>query len=134
MKKWMGWILALCMFFAACAALADGGYGYGFIDRSGNVVIEPQFDWASNFSEDYACVFRGTLSKYDQPEDGKYGFIDRSGNLVINFLYDKATRFSGGVAAVKKNGKFGLIDKSGETVVDFKYDNIEISDAFSLLI
>jgi len=127
MKKWMGWILALCMFFAACAALADGGYGYGFIDRSGNVVIEPQFDWASNFSEDYACVFRGTLSKYDQPEDGKYGFIDRSGNLVINFLYDKATRFSGGVAAVKKNGKFGLIDKSGETVVDFKYDNIEIS-------
>lgn len=127
MKKWMGWILALCMFFAACAALADGGYGYGFIDRSGNVVIEPQFDWASNFSEDYACVFRGTLSKYDQPEDGKYGFIDRSGNLVINFLYDKATQFSGGVAAVKKNGKFGLIDKSGETVVDFKYDNIEIS-------
>ena len=31
---------------------------YGFIDKSGKVVIEPQFDWVSDFSEGLAKVRR----------------------------------------------------------------------------
>src|ERR1051326_4328606 len=42
---------------------------YGFIDKTGKVVINPQFDFAQNFSEDMAVVKVG----------GNSGFIDKTG-------------------------------------------------------
>ena len=45
---------------------------YGFIDKSGKMVIEPQFDNAEPFSEGLAQV----------EKDGKLGFIDKSGKVV----------------------------------------------------
>ena len=63
---------------------------YGFIDKSGKVVIEPQFDSASNFSEGFACV----------EKDGKWGFIDKSGKVVIEPQFDDADAFSEGLAVV----------------------------------
>ena len=50
-------------------------YGYGFIDKNGKVVIEPQFDDAGYFSEGLAGV----------EKDGKWGFIVKSGNDVEPF-------------------------------------------------
>ena len=46
---------------------------YGFIDKNGKVVIEPQFDNVSAFSEGLAKV----------EKDGKWGFIHKSGKVVI---------------------------------------------------
>ena len=67
---------------------------YGFIDKSGKVVIEPQFDYAglgiSAFSEGLAQV----------KKDGKYGFIDKSGKVVIEPQFDDADAFSEGLAVV----------------------------------
>jgi len=68
---------------------------YGFIDKSGKVVIEPQFDGASNFSEGFARV----------KKDDKWGFIDKSGKMVIEPQFDDAEPFSEGLAKVKKDGK-----------------------------
>ena len=42
---------------------------YGFIDKSGKVVIEPQFDYAEPFSEGLACL----------EKDGKLGYLDKNG-------------------------------------------------------
>ena len=65
---------------------------YGFIDKSGKVVIEPQFDGASNFSEGFACV----------EKDDKWGFIDKNGKVVIEPQFDDAEPFSEGLAKVRR--------------------------------
>ena len=68
---------------------------YGFIDKSGKVVIEPQFDDAGAFSEGFACV----------EKDDKWGFIDKNGKVVVEPQFDYAREFSEGFAQVKKDGK-----------------------------
>ena len=70
-------------------------YGYGFIDKSGKVVIEPQFDNVSAFSEGLAQV----------EKDDKWGFIDKNGKVVIEPQYDYVRDFSEGLAEVCK-GKY----------------------------
>ena len=65
---------------------------YGFIDKSGKVVIEPQFDDAEDFSEGLAQVGK----------DGKWGFIDKSGKVVIEPQYDYVGDFSEGLAKVRR--------------------------------
>ena len=49
---------------------------YGYIDKSGKVVIEPQFDYVRDFSEGLAVV----------EKDGKWGVIDKNGKVVIEPL------------------------------------------------
>ena len=63
---------------------------YGFIDKNGKVVIEPQFDDAGDFSEGFAQV----------KKDGKWGFIDKSGKVVIEPQFRDAEPFSEGFARV----------------------------------
>jgi hypothetical protein len=47
---------------------------YGFIDKTGKIVVNPQFDEVSGFSEGLSGV---KLS-------GKWGFIDKTGKYVWN--------------------------------------------------
>lgn len=51
---------------------------YGFINQSGEVVIEPQFDKTWGFSEGLAAV----------KVDGKHGFINKDGEMVIYPQFD----------------------------------------------
>ncbi len=81
------------------------------------VVIQPQFDKARDFSDGLAAVFNGE----------KWGYIDKTGKVVIDFQYDIAGDFSEGVAAVATvvKGEYGktpdtetwyLINKTGGIV------------------
>jgi hypothetical protein len=81
------------------------GTKYGFIDRSGRIVIEPKFDLTFQFSEGLAAV----------QIDGKWGYIDKAGNLVIEpRILSSAKDFHNGLAyIVTQNGEHGYIDKSG---------------------
>ena len=65
---------------------------YGFIDKSGKVVIEPQFDNVSAFSEGLAKV----------EKDDKWGFIDKNGKVVVEPQFDDAEPFSEGLAKVRR--------------------------------
>ena len=59
--------------------IGDGTTGkWGFIDKTGSFVINPQFDFAWSFSDGLAAVRIGDY------ETGKYGFIDKTGSFVIN--------------------------------------------------
>ncbi len=66
----------------------DGKWGY--MDRAGKVVIEPQYDGAWDFSEGLACVGKGLLR----------GYIDGTGKMVIEPRFGWAGSFSSGMAPV----------------------------------
>lgn len=78
--------VSLYFFEGLVAVLSHGKYG--FADKTGNLVISPQFDQASGFSEGVAAV----------KIDGKYGYIDKTGAWVIEPQYMWADRFSNGLA------------------------------------
>lgn len=66
------------------AAVQDGATGmWGFIDKTGQYVIEPKYYGALPFSEGRAMV----------NVDGNWGFIDHDDNLVIPAKYGENTSF-----------------------------------------
>ena len=81
---------------------------WGFIDKTGRVVIKPQFYWVHEFSEGLA-VF--------DTEDGKYGYIDKTGTVVIPPTLDRAEPFSEGLAPAANDFVWGYIDRSGNWVI-----------------
>ncbi|WP_291950599.1 WG repeat-containing protein, partial [Campylobacter sp.] len=84
---------------------------WGFINKKGEIVIEPKFDEVWSFSEGLVRV----------KLNGKYGFIDKSGKFIIEPRFDKAYPFKEGLAGVLLNGKWGFINKSGEIVIEPKF-------------
>ncbi|MDR0928041.1 MAG: WG repeat-containing protein [Ignavibacteria bacterium] len=86
----------------------DGKYGY--IDKTGKLVIPYQFRWAGDFREGLASVKKDS--------GGKCGYIDRTGKLVIPYQYDRCSYgdFENGLAKVMQGDKIGFIDKTGKLV------------------
>ncbi len=69
------------------------GNRYGYIDKTGHFVINPQFDFAWIFSEGLAAVLIG------DEETGKWGYIDKTGHFVINPQFNfGAFNFSEGLS------------------------------------
>src|SRR5713226_1983329 len=60
---------------------------YGYIAKSGELVIQPQFDRAGQFLEGRAPVEVGT----------RWGYIDRTGKAVIAPQFDMADPFADGL-------------------------------------
>ena len=94
-------------------ASQDGKFGY--ISKSGEMIIPPQFDRALYFSEGLARV----------AIDEKHGFIDKTGKIVIPLQFDWAYSSSEGLAPVKVGDKHGYIDKTGQVVIQPQFDNVE---------
>jgi len=101
----------------------------GYVDNSGQIIIEPQFYWGHAFSEGLAFV-KGVPGNEDET-----GFIDTKGNLVIPLPTAlEARRFSEGFAAVclreweRPNrfvegtlGPFIIIDRMGQDVFNQEF-------------
>ncbi|MBL4703885.1 MAG: WG repeat-containing protein, partial [Flavobacteriales bacterium] len=84
---------------------------YGYIDKSGNMKIQPRFENAFSFNEGLAKI---KLNK-------NVGYINSSGKVVVTAKYKKGTEFNEGLAAVRDiEGNWTYIDKTGAT--KFKLD------------
>jgi len=91
-------------------------YKYGYIDKTGKMVLPLQYSGADNFSEGLARVEIG----------GKSGYIDKTSKIVIPLIYDAGSEFSEGLAAVYDSGHhYGYIDKTGKMVIPPQYDKAE---------
>lgn len=87
---------------------------YGFIDKTGKLVIQPQFDAASDyFSEGFALFKIGE----------KWGFVNKDRKIVIEAKFKWLEDFSEGFAAACKEDKCGFIDKTGEFVIKPQFQN-----------
>jgi hypothetical protein len=84
----------------------------GYLNAKGEVVIQPQFQVASAFSEGLACVCK----------EGLFGYIDTRGEWVIPPRFQYANDFSAGLAGVPlgENG-WGFIDRTGKEVIPGKF-------------
>ncbi len=85
---------------------------YGYIDKAGKIVINPQFKDASNFANGLAAVLI----------EDKYGYIDNSGKTIITPQFKEAYDFANGLAAVLIEAKYGYIDKTGKIVIKPQFD------------
>ena len=89
---------------------------YGYVNRLGKYVLEPQYEEALPFSDFLAAV----------KKDGKWGFINGEGKFVIEPRFENAFLFSDGAAAVEENEKWGFINRSGKYLVQPKYESAGI--------
>ena len=73
---------------------------YGFINKTGKIVIKPQFEEAESFSEGLAPVMI----------DKKYGYINKTGKTVIEPQYDDVMgSFSAGPSPLPRIGGLSLL-------------------------
>lgn len=97
---------------------------WGFIDKSGRLIIACQFDDVHKLTgPDLSIRFARGLAEVCK--DRKWGFVDRSGTLAIACQFDDAWSFSDGFAPVSRDGHWGFVDRKGQVVIDFRYESAE---------
>jgi hypothetical protein len=84
---------------------------YGFINRSGKIIIDPQYEYASNFSEGFAAII---------DETGKYGFINNLGEITFFPGATDLRKYQSGYAAIRFE-KWGYIDKELKIAIKPEY-------------
>jgi hypothetical protein len=90
---------------------ASSGGKWGYIDATGQWVVDPQFEGARNFADGLAPVIVG----------GKWGYIDQKGKFLVNPQYDSGDEFFEGRAIVFTNERgFGILDTKGRVVTELK--------------
>lgn len=130
------------------------GLRWGYVDRTGEMVIEARYDVVYDFHCGRALVNTGTdyafvnhsgervlesralgATEFSEglcaalDSSGEYGYIDTLGRKVIAGRYSWAREFSEGRAFVqlRERGKCGFIDRSGESVTPFLYEKARAS-------
>lgn len=91
---------------------------YGFIDRNGEIVIQPTYKTAGNFHHGKAVV---------QLRDENYAIIDMYGKVLRSFNYAFVGDLHEGLLPFKltADGKFGFIDEYGKVVITPRFDGVQ---------
>jgi hypothetical protein len=121
----------------------------GFMDRGGNVVMQPTFHCAGPFRRGLARVatkeaagtgFIGRDGRFQiEPQfdeatdfdedrsivalDGRYGLVSPDGRFIIRPTLDHLWKFSEGLARAKVGGKYGFVDSAGHFVAGPAFDD-----------
>ena len=92
--------------------MSEDGYYYGYMDRSGNVVIEPQYETAYPFSPAGTALIE---------DNGRLMFIDTSGRVVYD-PYKTRIELPGITTSYLHNGYYPLGVYSVDTVGMYYFD------------
>ena len=110
-----------CPFTEGLAAVTLNGQ-CEYINKSGDVVLRPDFETSSDCSIVHGHFADG-LSRWRIGD--KYGYIDHQGNLKIEPRFTMTDEFSEGLAYVQIDGKYVFIDTTGKLVIKPKYQRVE---------
>ena len=107
---------AASMFVKGLAAVKDPRTQlFGYIDRTGNYVIAPQYKSARYFSDGLAAVTYATGRNKQNNEE--MGYIDHKGVMVIRIPdAERLLSFRQGLALIRTEQWMGYIDKQGHWV------------------
>ena len=97
------------------------GDKYGYINRKGNYIINPQFSDATNFYDGLALV----------RHNGKVGYINKTGDFVIPAIYEDGTDFFDGLAFVTNDNSTPICINAKGNVIFQTPANIETVEVFS---
>jgi len=116
--------LTLGPFREGVAKVTEKGL-FGYIDKTGKKVLEPQYIEAQSFTEGMAAVKVDVL--VEKRPDGsdirrKNVYINKAGKIILETGYIEISSFSEGLAAVILHQKWGYIDKAGKLVIDMMFD------------
>jgi hypothetical protein len=93
---------------------------WGFIDNTGKIIINPQFDAFNDFSEGLGTF---GMKKEIGSDDIEWGYIDKEGKITINAQFKRAGQFKDGKAVVGDGKKYGYIDKKGLYIINPQFDD-----------
>ena len=93
----------------------------GFIDKSGQFVIQPQYSpgWIRGLRGEHVIFNDGGLASVRRGSD--FGAINIDGGEVIQFQYDGLRIFTEGVAPFERGGLFGYVDIAGNEVIPARF-------------
>lgn len=97
--------------------VSDGEGRVGFIDRTGTVLLAPQFDLLDVLHESEGLVA--------VRQHGLWGFVDARGHFQIAASFANASSFSQGLAAVSLPSEprtFGYVDTSGHFAIAPRFE------------
>ena len=100
------------LFFDDGLAAFESGGKWGFVDISGNTVIEPQYEQARSFHNGYAAVKR----------DGKWGFINKNNEMIVEPAFEDAYYF------IQKGRAFVYSEGAGFEKITLLYNEAVVSD------
>jgi hypothetical protein len=89
---------------------------WGYMNRKGDLTIQPTFDAAEDFADGLAVVM---ITKDDQ---SRYGYLDEKGNWAIPPDFDEAQPFYENKAVVKKGELYGYIDNQGKEIIPCTFE------------
>jgi hypothetical protein len=114
----------------------SAGGRMGLMDKTGNIILKPQFDWIWSFNDGFAVVaeidmelkasnpdgvqqYKGLEKKEAEARAwGKKGFISTGGKLIIPPICEDALSFNERFAPVKMNNQWGYVNIYGEVAID----------------
>ena len=88
---------------------------FGLKDKSGNVVVEPQ----------YKKLIRLGNSSWIIQKGNKFGLIDTNGNYLVEPKYRHVDRVFGKYAKLGNNKDYGLYNEKGEIIILPQYSRID---------
>ncbi|BCR36166.1 WG repeat-containing protein [Mariniplasma anaerobium] len=134
------------LFNSNLLAVRGDDQSWGYINESGEVVIDFTYDEASAFYKDIAVVLKDELYQLiDQKgkyvleqgyssllrdtntglivfeQDEIYGLMDLNGDILIEATYDYIGAFENDLALVSTDDLFGYINQDGEVAIDVTY-------------
>ncbi|MGS2740060.1 WG repeat-containing protein [Sinomicrobium sp. M5D2P17] len=106
----------------------------GYVDRSGNRKIPPQYERAFDFSDGVAIVKAKVKKKRKYKSDlvrklaekleydaYEYNVIDTLGHMLFKTDVSNLNNFNDGVAVYMEDGKWGLMNKKGKVILKARY-------------
>ena len=93
-------------------AIIEMGGKQGFIDKQGNVIIQPIYDWVGYFKNGLALVRKNKKS----------GYVDKAGKVIVPIDYDKLGEFHEGLAMAMRDELAGFVNESGKPAISMFHE------------
>lgn len=94
-------------------AVANEDNEWGYVDKKGNVVVDPTYYSAADFSEGFAVVSK----KKDNDDEKTFMVIDKNGEKIFQLKKDQEPvrrSFKDGILIVEDGDRFAFYDTKGE--------------------